>query len=594
MRFLRQAFLFFCALSALFSWAQRLEVEAPSRASTDDYFALTYTISTTSAEHFTPPSLKDFTLLSGPNVSTSKGFTMINGRMSSSESTTYTLILQPTAKGRFIVPPASIIVNGKKVNSRAVTIEVTDGGGKSGRHPAPSHSNPTAVPSLQQAGSTISKADLFIKASSSRTQVFEQEAILLSYKVYFRPNIGVDNVQLAQKPEFKNLISQDIPPQQIQWQSERVNGQVYRAGIITQYVIFPQQKGTVTIPPITFNCIVVQKEEILDPLEAFFNGGGLSSVQVQRQSNALTLQVNALPTPKPIDFSGAVGKFTAKGTLLTTTPRTNEVATYRLTVSGLGNLKLITAPTLTFPKDFETFDPKSEEQSSATPNGTEGSIIFDYTFLPQNVGQYTIKAPTFVFFNPETKRYETITLNTLHLSVAKGSDTRPIITNELHPLAHGRRSMGWLRWGELPFWGIHLLLLILAIGCVLYLRHRYGLDTDAISFAKRRANNVAKRRFRKAKDHLSRGNTSAFYTEIAQALYTYVADKFHISRAEITKERIAECLAQSPASESEQKAFMTLITECELAQFAPAGQSRPPHELLQVAEQLIISINKAL
>lgn len=594
MRVFRPLFFFIYGLLPLIMLAQRLEVEAPSRASTDDYFTLRYTVSSSAVGDFTSPAFKGVTLLSGPNVSTSSSYTSINGKASSSESTTFTFLLQPTTKGRLTIPPASVVVNGKKVSSRAITIEVTDGGGKGNGQSAPSQSVHPQAPQMQSAGTPISKSDVFVKLVPSRTKVLEQEAVFLSYKICVRPNVALDNVGLSQKPEFRNLVSHNLPTKPIAWERERIGGKDYQVGTIAEFLVFPQKKGQIVIPPIVFNCVVLQQENGLSALEAFFNGGGMSAVTVQRQPESLTLQVDALPEPKPNAFSGGVGKFTVKGELLTPNLRTNEVATYRLTVSGVGNLKLIAAPAFNIPKDFELFEPKSEEKTTITASGEEGTMTFDYQFIPRNVGRYTVDAPTFVFFDPTTKRYETLTLDKLTLVVAKGSDTRPTVITDLQPLAQGRRTTSWLQWGGVTFWVLHLCILGIGVAVIIYLRRRWGLDTDLVSFVQRRANAQAKHRLRKAESHLSKGEQPAFYAEIAQALHSYVADKFHVPPAEITKERIAELLAPTAIPAGDQADFIRLLEDCEFAQFAPSAQLQSPREMLQRAEQLIVSINKVL
>ncbi|MFR1987388.1 MAG: hypothetical protein ACLS29_04295 [Prevotellamassilia sp.] len=47
----------------------------------------------------------------------------------------------------------------------------------------------------------------------------------------------------------------------------------------------------------------------MDLADLFFNGGGNIGVQVRRKVPEMTLDVEALPTPKPANFSGAVGNF---------------------------------------------------------------------------------------------------------------------------------------------------------------------------------------------------------------------------------------------------------------------------------------------
>ena len=61
----------------------------------------------------------------------------------------------------------------------------------------------------QVAGSKITNQDLFITATASKTTVYEQEAILLTYKVYTLVNLR----QLYGKmPDLKNFHTQEVEP----------------------------------------------------------------------------------------------------------------------------------------------------------------------------------------------------------------------------------------------------------------------------------------------------------------------------------------------------------------------------------------------
>ena len=94
------------------------------------------------------------------------------------------------------------------------------------------------------------RSDLFITATASKTTVYEQEAILLTYKVYTLVNLR----QLYGKmPDLKNFHTQEVElPQQKTFSLEHYNGRNYNTTVWSQYVLFPQQSGKMEIPSITF------------------------------------------------------------------------------------------------------------------------------------------------------------------------------------------------------------------------------------------------------------------------------------------------------------------------------------------------------
>lgn len=284
----------------------------------------------------------------------------------------------------------------------------------------------------------MTQRDLFIDVTPNRTRIREQEAVLLTYRIHVRAGVALSNTSLTQKPDFKGLISQEIPlpGNQIQTTIEHRGGATYRTGTILQYVVFPQKAGRITIPSITFDCAVLQQDHTMDLADAFFNGGGTVGVQVRRKVPEITLQVDALPQPKPANFSGAVGKFNLQGKLLTPNVRTNDVATYRITLNGLGNMKLISAPTVNFPKDFDTYDPKTNEKQQ--PRQADCMVNLRLTtllchamwatiqFLPQILYSSTLKAEHTAPFTPkllnctwQRANAQTLTwINSWHCSIA--------------------------------------------------------------------------------------------------------------------------------------------------------------------------------
>ncbi len=462
---MRRFFLHIIAfLTPILALAQQLSVSAPQSVSLNDpYFQIRYTIAER-ANSISLPSLAGFEVLSGPNVSTSSSFTSINGKTSQSVSTTFTYTLQPTRKGRFTIPAATVHVNGKTVTSRSATINVTDTPASTpSRNSGNSQQRTSAASNTANAPTSLSQSSLYVKATPGRTEVYEQEPIPLSIRYFSMPGVALSSISLTAKPDFKDLVAQDIPIKELNQTTTTINGHTLNTGLIQQYVLFPQKAGKITVPAITFDCTVLQRDAAIDPFEAFFNGGGTFATQVKRATSDVVITVKPLPTPKPNNFSGGVGQFQAKAELLSPQVRTNEIATYRLTISGNGNLRLLSAPKLTFPDDFETYSPKSTDDTKLTPTGVSGSISFSYTFLPRSVGEFTIEETQLSFFNPATRQYETLVIPAQSIHVEKGtrsasdvererelrnSDIRSIHEGEANP----KEAAHFVWFGTLSYW----------------------------------------------------------------------------------------------------------------------------------------------
>lgn len=114
-------------------------------------------------------------------------------------------------EGTYTIPGATIVADGQNKTSNSVQIKVLPpdqtngvGGGNNSGGRTSSRS--------QVAGSKITNQDLFITATASKTTVYEQEAILLTYKVYTLVNLR----QLrGDMPKLTNIYVQEVElPQQ--------------------------------------------------------------------------------------------------------------------------------------------------------------------------------------------------------------------------------------------------------------------------------------------------------------------------------------------------------------------------------------------
>lgn len=589
----------------------RVEVSAPSSVDINEpYFQIRYTIATASADGIEGNPAKDFDLLSGPNISVSQSTTSINGRVRSSQSTTYTYTLAPRTKGTFTIPAMTVRAGGHSYRSGTVTIHVTGQKDKNAKSQsnAGASSNPAA--DLREAGSSVSLSDLYVKAQLRRHEVYEQEAVPLVYAFYERPGVGLNSVGLNQKPDFKGIVSQEIPVKNIDATMTRVGGQSYRSGVVQQYLLFPQQAGRIKIPALTFDCVVMQRLSSIDPFDAFFNGGGNIGQSLKRTTAEDVLVVKPLPSPKPADFSGGVGQFKVEGKLLTPNVRTNEMITYRLTVSGTGNLKLLSAPTIAFPADFDTYAPKTNDQTQVTIDGVKGSVTFDYTFVPRNIGGYAIPEVRFVYFDPTAAEYKTVVIPAVPLDVKKGdrsdadlererqlrnSDIRPIDTSD----AQLKSAADYYHWNTVGYWSIYALLLAAFVAIGYATRYVRRANADTASSRASRAAKTAYKQLAKAQKLLRAGDATsekAFYAELSRLLSTYLSNRLATSAADTDKESLAAALTDRSVSQETIASLQQLQDECGYARFAPAASADTEQHVRHAAEarRVIEAIEKEI
>ena len=127
-----------------------------------------------------------------------------------------------------------------------------------------------------------------------------------------------------------------------------------------------------------------------------------------------------MPENAPENFNGAVGEF--KIELSTTKKELNasESVQATLKVSGSGNLKLFSIPSLVTPSSIEKYDPEYKENVKTNIKGMYGNILDTYTLVPQFKGKYPISPVKFVFFDPKTRAYKSVFSNEIIINVLEG------------------------------------------------------------------------------------------------------------------------------------------------------------------------------
>ncbi len=560
----------------------QISVQAPSRVAAGENFRLSYTINTQDVDEFRAGNIPSgLEVIAGPYTSQQSSYQMVNGHASSSSSITFTYTLYAEKEGTFTIPAAHAKVNGRSVSSRAVRITVSGHASTTANGAPQMHQDDDDGLQMRAAGSRISGKDLFIKVSANKRRVYEQEPVLLTYKVYTL----VDLTQLEGKmPDLTGFHSQEVQlPQQKSFKMERVNGEPYRAVTWSQYVMYPQMTGKLEVPSITFKGIVVQQNRSVDPFEAFFNGGS-GYVEVKRNIEApgLTIQVDPLPK-KPANFSGGVGRFNISSQLSKTEVKAGDPVTLRVVVGGIGNLKLIKLPEIEFPKNFDKYDPKITDKTKLTANGVEGNMVYDILFVPRSEGKYTVPSVEFTYFDIPSGSYKTIKTKPFSLTVDKGDGKNASATydvpkdNDIHGLMLGETKLYKVNegffFGSVTYW-ICLLLPLLAFIVLLILFRKRALDNaDIIKMRSKKADKMARKRLKKANQLMFQGKSGEFYDEVLRALWDYAGYKLNMPVEQLSRDNITESLASHHIAEANIDKFISALDECEFERYAPGDEA---------------------
>ena len=600
----RSSIFLICLFIACACFSQVIRVSTPSRVEAGENFRVSFKVTTQDVDDFRSGlhSTDVVEVIAGPYTSSESSFQMVNGHTSSSSSITYTYTLYAAKSGVYNIPAAHARVGGKQISSRPAKVTVVGSAQGRGNNSPKMHEDDNYPPHMKAAGSAISGRDLFIKVSANKRKVYEQEPILLTYKVYTL----VDLTQLEGKmPELTGFHTQEIPlPQQKSFHIERVNGKPYRTVTWSQYVMYPQMTGKMEIPSITFKGIVVQQNRNVDPIEAFFNGGS-GYVEVKRNIVAPSIKIDVLPLPhKPANFSGGVGKFNISAQLNKNELKAGDPLSLRIVVGGIGNLKLIKQPVVNFPKDWDKYDPKVTDKTKLTSNGLEGNMIYDILAVPRNQGHYTIPPVELTYYDTSLNQYKTIKTQSFEIEVAKGDGSRSSVVDyskdqpkdikdikkgeaELHSVDNFFfGSVGYLMSLLIPFAAFVALLVIF--------RKRAIDNADLVKMKGKKANKIATKRLRQANKLMLAGKTNEFYDEVLRALWGYVGDKLNMPAEKLSRENISEKLQSHNVDDNTISKFLSAIDDCEMMRFAPGDPEGNMNKTFESAMTAIMEIENVM
>ncbi len=583
--------------------AQQISVSAPTHVSAGENFRIAYTINTRDVEEFRMGEVGEgLEVIAGPYTSSQSSYQMINGHTSSSSSVTITYTLYAAKNGTFGIGASHAIVNGKKLASRALKISVSGHAARSNGAPSMHGQNAYDEPRMRSAGSRISGNDLFIKVTANKKRVHEQEPVLLTYKVYTQ----VDLTQLEGKmPDLKGFHTQEVPlPQQKTFHNETVNGKPYKCVTWSQYVMYPQMTGNLSIPSINFKGIVVQQNRDVDPMEAFFNGGsGYVEVHKEIKAPGINIQVDPLPQ-RPAGFSSGVGKFNITATLDKKEVKAGEPINIRVVVGGIGNLKLLKQPVINFPKDFDKYDAKVTDKTRLTANGVEGNMIYDFLAVPRNQGKYTIPAIEFTYYDTGINGYKTIKTQSFTLNVDKADGTNSNETTDfsskdkdIRALKLGKtkvHDIDDMFYGSFGYWTSLLVPLLAFFGLLIVFRRRAIENADIVKMRSNKANKIATKRLKKAHGLMLGGKQGEFYDEVLRALWGYMSYKLNMPAEQLNRENIQEKLLSHNVDDVTIEKFTTALDECEFERYAPGDPAGNMNRTFESAMTAIMDIENAI
>ena len=604
-------------LSALTGAAQTLKVEGPGVVAADETFRIVFTADGRMSD-FEWPGTDDFDVVWGPQKGSMSSTSIVNGKRTSTHQETVTYLLQPRKTGTFTLPGATASVDKNSVSSSTLKIEVVAAGGQTQTQPqgnsGGSQSGQQTQPERRENNDpavtgTVSNQDIFLRLTLNKTNVVKGEPITATLKLYTRTDIaGFEDIKF---PTFNGFWSKEtVTVNNLEFKRENVNGTIYNAALVRQYALIPQQSGTLTIDPAEMVCQLRVRTSSGSPLSIFDDFfDQYQTIRKRISTPSIQVKVRDLPAGAPASFAGGVGDFKVSAKMSKEGIKSNEAASLIVTITGNGNLSMLEAPKVDFPPDFEVYDLKSTDKTSAS--GTSGSKTFEFPFIPRSHGDFVIPSIEYTYYDNAHGKYVTTSTGDIPVSVEKGEEiagggvavagsNRQSVRSLSEDIRYIALGDGHLRKKDRFFAGSPLFYaLMLAIFLAVFivdrlLRFSRARRADVAGSKNRRANRMARARLKSAESYLKQGLGGAYYEELHKALTGYVSDKLMIPAADLSKDSISEKLRERGVRDESIAALTGLIDQCEFARYAPESEQRQMENEYNEALNVISDIESQL
>lgn len=537
---------------------------------------------------FSPPEFSEnVEVLAGPQSSVSNHISIINGSFTQEPKYTVTYVLRSNNEGEFTVGASTWNVKGKDYSSKPVTVRVIRerNGGSANQNNGEGQQR-----SSTQSASSIQKDDIIFVPFIDKKNVYKGEAIRVTYKLY--TTIGC-NLTDAKTPSFNGFWSQQLDVSNYANQREEYNGRLYNAYVIYETLLFPQQIGELTIDKFDITAVVqIIKESTQgrNPFEDLLAGPEIQEERIRLSASPLKVTVKDFPAGAPASFSGAVGEFELTSEPLPADITANSAITYKIKLSGRGNLPQIQAPQLVLPSSFEQYNVTTTGSINNSASGVSGYRQFEYPIITRAEGDFVIGEMEFTYLNPRTSSYVTLKIPEVAVHVkadASGDSVRSgggligglskenvkVLGSDIRFIKTGSSNLCRRSNALMPA-GLYILLMLIIIAffvfMLFFLRKKLQEMRNNALMRGRKANKAALQRLRAAEQHMRQENQRGFYEEMLKALWGYMSDKLNIPVANLTKDNIRIELVKKGIDEGLASHYVEIIEGCEYAQYAPS------------------------
>ena len=414
------------------------------------------------------------------------------------------------------------------------------------------------------------KKDLFLTTYVSNQNPFAGEEVELTYTLFFK---GIaPKIRDVEKPVHQGIWAEDNTPQGlIPSKPEVINGATYRNAVIKRMKLVPIQSGTLSVTGYRLFCTVPKDLSI-----------GMESEphdSLTLSAPGIILHVKTLPEPKPAEFNGAVGIFTASASTDRNTVSAGEPLRLTTTITGKGSFRTLPEIPLSLPDGFSLIETADAQKENPSPTESSIGLTRTVTLNANTQGTFTFSPVTFSAFDPAEQRYTTVTSEKLTLTVLPAAEKSLSET----PLAETG-----VQQEQEPSSPSPLLKLLLAPPIALIAVLLYFLLKKFLRAGNRYPGKKQIRKSRDQDDNIQNRKLAHSPLELRDKLYTAVELCCCMDPQSLTRSELKRELKKQGIGETISHKLLTLLDEIDRAEFAPGNPGQEELEELRQACKAVL------
>ncbi|MFZ1529509.1 MAG: BatD family protein [Ferruginibacter sp.] len=577
-------------------------------------------------EKITPPNLKDFTLVGPPSQETGSN-AIIGSTIKKTDYVVISYLLKPRRSGRLNLGRAVAIVNGKTYKSKPIIINIKDGTGSTLNNTSPA--NPFAIidpfepqqqPQEEYKDYILHKGDniaekiernMQLRLETDKSTVYVGEPLVASYNLYTRLK---SESRLTKNPSFNGFSVIDLQrPDAYDFSKKKLNGREYNVYTIRKVQLYPLQHGRFELETATVeNEVQFLKEEAAhgrQSVDDIFNSPGFNPdhMLVQKlnlSSKPVTVTVKPLPeSGKPASFDGAVGDFDMSVSVQKNTMSTDETGLLSISISGAGNMELITVPQVSWPAGIDVFDYRLRDNLVTTDVPVSGTKIFEIPFAVNKEGNYEVPAVEFSFFDPRSAGYKSVKSKPILLNISKATGNEKTFTN-IKPGKKEQLSPLNRLFSNRPL--VVTLIAAFIIGGLIFWLRKEQKKEEAVQLEKKRAAEeeltkiaalaatAPQNPLEQSEECLYREDCLEFYVLLNKELKNFFAKKFSIHPQDISVKKIAHAMDQAGMQNENILKLEELLHDVEWQLYTPSLSADERRLVYSRAQEAIQFVNSYL